>query len=91
MAITNEGLAVEIKNLSVQIADLKTTIALNANSYVAREVYEIQLKEIHARIDIIKAEQRQIARGRWTQNTLSAILGIVLSLLVTFFITNVGR
>ena len=89
-SITNEGLAIEIKNLSIQIADLKTTLASNASHYVNNEVFDLRMKELDARLDIIKAELREFKRSRWIQNTLSAILGVILSLLTTFFIYNIG-
>lgn len=90
-SVTNEGLAIEIKNLSVQIADLKASISASAASYVTKDVHDLQLKEIDMRIDIVKAELRQLMRSKWIQNTLSAVLGATLTVLIAHFITTLGR
>ena len=42
-------------------------------------------------IAALRKEINDIKGRRWVQNTLSAILGAVLTLLVSFFISNVGR
>lgn len=89
--ITNGELAIEIKNLSVQLSDLKVTLAQNASSYVNSEVFDLRMKELDTRIDIIKAELRQFSRAKWVQNTLSAVLGAALSLLIAYFISNIGK
>jgi predicted nucleic acid-binding Zn-ribbon protein len=39
----------------------------------------------------IKERTKSLIRQRWMQNSLSAILGIVLTFLVSFFLTNVGK
>lgn len=39
----------------------------------------------------LRKEITEIKAKRWIQNTLSAILGSVLALLIAFFINNIGR
>lgn len=90
-AITNGELAIEIKNISVQLSDLKASLASAAASYVSNDVFNLRMREIDLRLDVLKAEMKDLNRRRWLQNTLSAILGVVLSLLVGFFLLNVGK
>lgn len=90
-AITNEVLATEIKNLALQIADVKLAVANNASTYISHDVFELRMKEIDLRIREIDSNMRRITGSRWVQNTLSAILGAVLSLLVTYFYLGVTK
>lgn len=90
-AITNEGLSIEIKNLSLQIADLKLNIANNTSTFVARDVYEIRAKQTDLKIFDIEQSIRKASASKWVQNTLSAILGAVLAILVTFFFTHLSN
>lgn len=89
--MTNEGLAIEIKNLSVQVSELKGVVINNASTYVNNEVFDLRMKELDTRIEIIKAELKALVRSKWIQNTLSAVLGASLSLLIAYFISNVGK
>ena len=88
-AITNDVLATEIKNLSFQISDLKLAIAMNAQTFISHDVFELRMKEIDLKITEIDSNMRKMSSSRWIQNTLSAILGAVMSILIAFFFTHV--
>lgn len=45
------------------------------------------IQYVDSKVDSVK---KSTTTQRWVQNTLSAILGVVLSLLVAYFITHVG-
>lgn len=88
--VTNEGLAIEIKNLSLQIADLKSTVANSATTFISVPVFELRMKQIDLEILQIKSDISRSTSSRWVQNTLSAVLGAVLAILVGFFLTHLG-
>lgn len=66
----------EIKSLSDKVERM-------SESYVPIHKHEEDIGEI-------RQELLEIKSRRWVQNTLSAILGAVLSLLVAYFISTVG-
>lgn len=88
--ISNEGLAIEIKNLSLQIADLKSTVATTSTTFISVPVFELRMKQVDLEILQIKADIRKTSSNRWVQNSLSAIFGAVLAILVGFFFTHIG-
>lgn len=67
----------EIKELRQEVKDLGSTFIIKAD-------YDKDINEIRNDISLIN-------KKRWIQNTLSAILGAILTLLIGFFIANVGR
>lgn len=89
-AITNDVLDVKLGNLSVQVGRLELTINRQADTYVSHDVFELRMKEIDLRIKEIEASLARTASSRWIQNTLAAILGAVISLLVAFYFTHNG-
>lgn len=104
-SITNEGLAIEIKNLSVQIADLKAVMATNAADYVRKEVFELRMRELdneqeRIRLEIenvrstakadFQAAKTQANKANWKSHTLTAFLTATLVFLTQYFLSNVG-
>lgn len=90
MAVTNEGLAIEMKNLSLQIADLKSIVATSSTTFISVPVFELRMKQVDLEILQIKADIKKTSSNRWVQNSLSAIFGAVLAILVGFFLTHIG-
>lgn len=90
MAITNDVLNVELKNLSVKVDRLDLTLSRQVDTYISHDIFELRMKEIDLRIKEIDTTLAKIAGSRWIQNTLAAILGAVLSLLVAFYFTHNG-
>jgi hypothetical protein len=96
MAISNEGLAIEIKNLSIQIADLKALLAAIVADYVRKDVYELRMREYDTKLaqltlDIAEVE-RSTRRANWKTHTLTALFTAVL-VTVTLYVVNdlIGR
>lgn len=67
-----------------EIKELRAEVKAATTIYVTIAKHEEDLNDI-------KSDLTEIKGRRWVQNTLSAILGAILSLLVAFFINNVGR
>lgn len=88
--ISNEGLAIELKNVSLQIADLKSIVANNTATFISVPVFELRMKQIDLEILQIKSDISKATSSRWVQNTLSVILGGALAILVEFFLTHLG-
>lgn len=86
--MTNEGLAIEIKNLSVQIADLKAVIASNAADYIRKEVFELRMREYDSKIVGIELQiaevKKETKRVSWKSHTLTAIFTAALVMLVSY-------
>lgn len=78
-------MAVEIlvKQALDEIKGLRNDFSAATGSYVHVQKHEEDLS-------ILKDEIRDIKAKRWIQNTLSAILGAVISLLIAYFIANIG-
>lgn len=81
MAYTNEGLAVEIKNISVQIIELKALIASMSSDYVRKEIFELKIKEIDLKIAEV---EKSTKKANWRSHTLTAFLTIISTLLITY-------
>lgn len=89
--MTNEGLAIEIKNVQLAITDLKGTVAGMGSSFVTNEVNKLQIDAIQTQIDLIKSDLIAMRRSKWVQNTLSATLGAILAVLISYFVTHFGQ
>lgn len=86
--MSNEGLAVEIKNLSVQIADLKAAIATQAADYIRKEVFELRIKDIDNQIAAtnlkIAEVEKSTKKANWRTHTLTAVFTAALVMLVSY-------
>lgn len=66
------------------IEKLNERLDLITPTLVTDERHKIDIQELRSEIEKINSK-------RWVQNTLSAILGSVLALLIAYFIQNIGR
>jgi|SRR5690606_6005549 len=66
------------------IKELSQKVDLLTPTLVTEEKHNTDLQQVFGAI-------KEIRRQRWVQNTLSAILGATLTLLVAYFITNVSK
>lgn len=91
--ISNEGLAIEIKNLSVQITDLRSALALQANSYLSKEVFELRMKELdtkHTQLELeIEKVRKEARKSTWRTHTLTAIFTATLVMLISYVFNDV--
>jgi hypothetical protein len=93
MAISNEGLAIEIKNLSLQIADLKTVMANQAADYVRKEIFELRMRELDTKLAVLELDianvRKDTRRANWRTHTLTAVFTATLVLLITYVFNSV--
>lgn len=90
-SITNDVLAAK---LDVVISrQEKTDVKLDSmdTKYISHAVYDLNLRDIDLRIKTIETSIKDMSRRRWVQNTLSAILGVILTTLSIFFVEHIGR
>ena len=74
-------------------ADIKAVnIALQglSDSFVSQQKHEDDMTDVKKELGRVKKHIEDVEKSKWIQNTLSAVLGAVLSLLVAYFINNVG-
>lgn len=96
MAISNEGLAIKVDNLSAQILKLETTITSLANDHVRTEVFELRMREMDTKLIALKLEiaevERSTRRANWRTHTLTAAFTVFLTLLITYVFNDyIGR
>lgn len=90
MSVTNDVLANEIKNLSLQMQELKLTLDRQSGTFVTHEIFDLKIKGIDLEIAKINGSMSKLGGSRWLQNTLAAMFGAALSFLLTFFLTHLG-
>lgn len=96
MRYTNETLAVEIKNIQVQLIKLDASLANLANTFLSKDVFELRMKAYDTEIAQINLElarvEKQTRRSNWRTHTLTATFTAGLVLLVTYVFNDVlGR
>lgn len=77
--------------LNEKLDGLVHNFATKAEVALARKEAHKEHEAIREEIAVVDAKVEVISKKRWVQNTLSAILGAVLTLLVGFFIANIGK
>ena len=93
--ISNEGLAIEIKNLSIQIADLKAVMANQAADYIHKEVFELRMREYDTKIANIELQIAEVdksaRKANWRSHTLTAVFTAFLVMLVNYTFSNLMK
>ena len=59
--------------------------------YVAKEQARLEHDAIYEKIRDVERDVLQLKKRNWVQNTLSAVLGAVITLLVAYFINDIVR
>ena len=67
-----------------EIKEIRIDLKQMSNSFVTKTEFKEEIIEIRNQVGAI-------SKRSWIQNTLSAILGAVLTLLVSYFISNIGK
>ena len=80
-SISNEGLAIEIKNISLQIIEVKSLIASMSTDYVRKEIFELKIREIYLKIAEV---EKSTKRANWRTHTLTAVFTAGLVMLVSY-------
>lgn len=79
------------KSLSKKLDDIASGFATKDDLIVAQKAADKEHEIIYERIADAEKDILAIHSRRWVQNTLSAILGAVIAILVAFFLQNIGR
>lgn len=83
--ITNEErlmrVETQIETLISEVRDMRKDIKSWSGTFVRKEDYDKSIGRLNEKIE-------KVDRRRWVQNTLSALLGAVLAILVSFWFTN---
>lgn len=88
--VTNGILANKIENLTNQVSKLEIALGKFDGAFISRDVFELRMKELDLQITTLRAELTRFSSSRWIQNTLAAIFGAALSLLLAYFVNNIG-
>lgn len=84
MAVSNEVLATKLDTVIARLDKQDSRFDALEGRFVLQAVYEPRMLQLENKVNGL------ISR-RWVQNTLSAILGSILTYLTVYFFTNIGR
>ena len=92
MKYTIDTLAVELKNIQIQLSKLDATIVNVANSFVSKDIFDLRMKDYDKQIASINLEisrvEKEAKKGSWKSHTLTAVFTAVLVFLVTFVVNE---
>lgn len=72
-----------------ELRTMGKNFATHKDIEVAKEQARLEHEAIYREIEELKGDVMSLRKKTWVQNTLSAILGAVLTLLLTYTISNV--
>ena len=67
-----------------EIKEVRSDIRIMSDSFVTKTEFREELTRVEKQLAVF-------SKRSWFQNTLSAILGVILTVLIGFFIANVGK
>ncbi len=92
--MTNEVLGAKLDAVGQRVEKVELKVDSLHNSYVPHDIFELRLKELEGQIAGINLSIQKLYNRRTIQTfltgTLSAAAGIILALLVEFYISHVG-
>ena len=78
-------------SLNSKLDEIAGSFITKAELATAQAAADKEHEIIYGRIADNEKDINELNRKRWVQNTLSVILGAVLSILIAYFIQNIGR
>lgn len=93
-SITNEGLQVEVKNVSLQVAELKNLIATNSLDHVRRDVFDLTMSDLNNRTTANTIDITKLQNTRGVKNTLLFIglsSSVILNILAIYQLFAGGK
>lgn len=84
MAATNDVLAAKLDSVIARLDKQDVRFDAMDARFVLQVVYEPRMLSLENKVNAIMAR-------RWIQNTLSAILGSIMTVLIGYFLLNLGR
>lgn len=82
---------IAIKELTKKMDGLAMGFATHRDIDGAKAQAKLEHDAIYEKIADVEQDVLTLKRRNWVQNTLSAVLGVILTLLVTYVITDVLR
>lgn len=77
------------QKLSDKLDKMSAVFATHKDIEVAKEQAELEHRAIYEEINDVKKDVEKLQKKTWIQNTLSAILGAVIALLVTYTVNGI--
>lgn len=77
--------------LETKLDSIASGFATHKDIEVAKEQAQREHDAIYEKIDNVETDVLALRSKTWVHNTLSAILGAILTLLLAYFINTVGR
>lgn len=102
MNVTNEVLGAKLDAVGQRVEKVELKVDNLGTAYVPHDIFELRLKELETKIIGFTVELKNVwlriedntRRGKlqtWLTGTVSAAAGVILALLVQFYLTNVGH
>lgn len=77
------------KNVTEQLNSMSKNFVTYKDIETAKEQSRLEHEAIYEQIKVLKAEVKVMKRRTWVQNTLSAVLGVILTLLVSYVVNDI--
>lgn len=77
--VTNDVLSAKQDALAQRLEKMELKLDAYEGNFITHEVFELRMKELELKITTLTTELNKFTSQRWLQNTLSAILGSVLT------------
>lgn len=90
-SMTNETIAAKQDALAQRLEKMEVKLDSYAGNFITHEVFNLRLKELEIQIKALDVKLTELSRKRWVQNSLSAILGAVLTGLVGYVLLEVFK
>ena len=77
------------KTLCEKLENMSSNFATHKDIDVAKAQSKLEHDAIYAEIGVVKEDVRNLQKKTWIQNTLSAVLGAVLALLIAYAFSGI--
>lgn len=77
--------------LEQKLDGIASGFATHKDIEVAKEQARLEHEAIYDKIKMVEEDVQGLKKRNWVQNTLSAILGAVLAILISYFFTNITK
>lgn len=91
LTYVKEALAEVLKKLDQMSNNYLTKTEASRLAQAEKDQATLEHNRLELKIDDVASDVLQLKKRTWVQNTLSAVLGAVLTLLVAYFLTDISR
>lgn len=79
------------ERLEGKLDGIASGFATHKDIEVAKQQARLEHDAIYEKIGSVEIEVHNLKKRNWVQNTLSAILGAILAILISYFFTNITK